>query len=714
MKKLISLMLALVLLISITSVPALADTTENITYAYLMYADASWTNSYWGVDDGSGVKAVNADVTGPGEYTVSLDFTGTKDGAAKGIAFTALGINQGELYYPFHTIELLSIRINGEDIEYTKGYTSSDDGILTRMNIYNEWVSEIPYDARSFDNDISDVSAVIASKEAFASVKTIEVSFRLHAPSDTAYLMYADSGWKYQYWGAEPENGVVAKNATITGPGTYTVGLDFTQTEDKLASGLAFTALGIKTGERTFPGYFIKIRDIKVNGKSISFKKGYTSSDDKVVTRMNIYNEWVGELPDGARSYDGKVDDATWMITDKEAFASVETVEVTFEFIQPAAEAYIMYADTAWKYTYFNDGQATDVKASNAKVTDPGYYKVALDFTGTGDKAASGVAFTALGIKDAEITHPGWSIMIRSIRVNGKEINFSKGYTSSDDRRETRMNIYNEWVSELPKDARSYDKKLDDAGWMIVDPAAFSSVETLEIEFAFIRGERPKKEKEVEIDIDAALAADYNAYFGIQTESYIFRNQWNEKNYGKHTDNFTHLTGWDPDNNQVDYGGSFTDTAVTGNGTYTVGVELGSMGLGTDTFIRMLFVSTDIPSVLVDKGLVTISDVKTSFDGGKAQTKYTVNTDGEYVQIDILNEYTSTGTQAISYNMPKKSITITFTVSGFSKDAGAQGTAAASGGLPKTGGVPGEIMFALGGVITSFGFFMSARRKKKD
>src|SRR5690606_22275417 len=143
MKKLISLMLALVLLISIASVPAVADTTEDIPYAYLMYADASWTNQYWGADDGSGVKAVNADVTGPGEYTVSLDFTGTKDGEAKGIAFTALGIDQGELYYPFHTIELLSISINGEEIEFTKGYTSSDDGIVTRMNIYNEWVAEI-------------------------------------------------------------------------------------------------------------------------------------------------------------------------------------------------------------------------------------------------------------------------------------------------------------------------------------------------------------------------------------------------------------------------------------------------------------------------------------------------------------------------------------------------------------------------------------------
>ena len=35
------------------------------------------------------------------------------------------------------------IRVNGQPIEAKKGYTSSDDGIITRSNIYNEWVSEL-------------------------------------------------------------------------------------------------------------------------------------------------------------------------------------------------------------------------------------------------------------------------------------------------------------------------------------------------------------------------------------------------------------------------------------------------------------------------------------------------------------------------------------------------------------------------------------------
>ncbi len=698
-----------------------------------MYADAAWANQYWGSDDDSGVKATNASITGSGDYTIGLDFTGTKDGAASGIAFTAIGIKTGEFTYPNATIELQSIKINGADVAFTKGYTSSDDSITTRMNIYNEWVSELPTDARSFDGDISDASAIIAAKDAFASVKTIEISFKLHEASDVAYLMYADSSWTYQYFNDGTESDVVANNATIDGPGTYTVGLDFTKTADKKAAGIAFSALGITRGEKNFPGYCITIKDIKVNGQSVDFKKGYTSSDDEICTRMNIFNEWVSELPKDARSSDAKTDDANWVIVDKAVFDSVETVEVTFDYSFPSAQAYIMYADTAWKYQYFGDAVDTGVVATDVTVTGAGSYKVALDFTGTEDKAASGVAFTALGLKDAEITHPGWFIRIDSIKINGDEIELTKGYTSSDDKRETRMNIFNEWVSELPDDARSYDKDLSNAGPIIVDKDAFASVETMEVDFTYIFGEKPVVDDGPEIDVDAALAADYNAYFGIQTENYIFRNAWNEPNYGKETDNFSHLTGWDDDNNQVDYGGSLTDAVINGNGTYTVGVDLGDMALGTDQTLRMLFLSTDIPSQLIDKELVTISDVKTSFDGGKAQTAFALNTDGDLLQLDILNEYTSTGTEAIPYKMPAKSITITFTVSGLSKDATAletpvtpepepeptpeptpepAPTTTTPAELPDTGGLPGEILYVLGGAVASLGVFLKRKKEK--
>ena len=69
---------------------------------------------------------------------------------------------------------------------------------------------------------------------------------------------------------------------------------------------------------------------------------------------------------------------------------------------------------------------------------------------------------------------------------------------------------------------------------------------------------------------------------------------------------------------------------------------------------------------------MTISDVKTSIDGGKGQTAFTANTEGEFLQLDILNEYTSTGVEAIPYTIPAKEVTITFTVAGLSKNSTAQ------------------------------------------
>ena len=44
-KKLISLMLVLVLMVCIATVPSMADTSENSTFAYLMYADARTNTS---------------------------------------------------------------------------------------------------------------------------------------------------------------------------------------------------------------------------------------------------------------------------------------------------------------------------------------------------------------------------------------------------------------------------------------------------------------------------------------------------------------------------------------------------------------------------------------------------------------------------------------------------------------------------------------------
>lgn len=163
---------------------------------------------------------------------------------------------------------------------------------------------------------------------------------------NTGYIMFNDESGTYQYWSDAVETGVVPTDVTITGPGVYTVGLDFTGTADGKASGVMFTALAIKAGETNFPGYTIEINSIKINGNEIEYAKGYTSSDDKVETRMNIYNAWVGEVKlEEARSFDGVVDDGVSpTIIDPADFAEVETYEVTFTLYDaegngPAEEA---------------------------------------------------------------------------------------------------------------------------------------------------------------------------------------------------------------------------------------------------------------------------------------------------------------------------------------------------------------------------------------
>ena len=661
MKKTLSPILALILALSLLfgcmSFAAAGEAAAaDGPVAYLMYANGDWSTQYWG-DDAEGVTATNASITGPGAYTVGLEFASE----SAELAFTAIGIKNGESALPGYTIELKEIRVNGSAIEIQKGYTSSDDGIVTRMNIYNEWVTDLPEDARSFDGSLDGALPVIVNKEDFASVKTVEADFVLHKA--TAYIMFANEDWSAQYWGGAAPEGVTATNVEIAQPGDYTVALEFAQP----VKGLAFTALGLTNGELSFRGDFLKINAIRINGEAIDFTKGYTSSDDRITTRMNIYNEWVSDLPEDARSFDGSIEDAKPVIVDKAAFGEVTKYEIDFSLIPVTDTAYLMYANGDWSAQYWGE-DAEGVTAANVTVDGPGTYTIGLEFA----EEAKDLAFTAVGIKTGEQTFNGYFINVTEMKVNGEAIELGKGYTSSDDGICTRENLYNEWVTDLPSDARRADGDLEGASAVIVNKDAFASVKTVEVTFEFIYG------KPVAADDDAPLTeeeaaelqkVDYNAYIGVQSETYIFRNTWDEANYGRDSqDNpecFGQLTGWDGDNNKVNYGGSFEDVLLTKDGTYTVSLTTGDMGFGTDTFFRMLFVSTEIPAKLVKDGYVTISDVQVKIGDAATQSYTDVDTAGDYARIVIIDEY-NRGEAPFGYNVPgaNATISITFTVSG--------------------------------------------------
>ena len=662
MKKTLSSILALVTALALVfgcAGFAAAEEAEQpaAPLAYLMYADAAWAYQYWSGDAPEGVTPTNAEITGPGEYTVGLEFAEE----AQGLAFAGIGINDGEAKLPGYTIEMKALRVNGEAVEFKKGYTSSDDGVVTRMNIYNEWVAELPADARSFDGSLDGAAPIIVDKEAFAAVKKVEVDFVLHKA--TAYIMYADAAWANQYWGGAAPEGVTATNAEIAEPGDYTVALEFAAP----AEGLAFAALGLTNGELSFPGAYLKINAIRVNGEDVAFEKGYTSSDDKITTRMNIYNEWVSELPEDAHSFDGSIEDAKPIIVDKEKFASVSKIEIDFTLVPVTDTAYLMYADSAWAYQYWGGDAPEGVTATNAEITGPGTYTVGLEFA----EEAQGLAFAAVGVVNGEKTFNGYFINVTGMKVNGETIEVGKGYTSSDDGVCTRENLYNEWVAELPSDARRADGDLEGAAPIVIDKEAFASVKTVEVTFDYIYGKPIAKDEDAPMTAEEAAElqkVDYNAYIGVQSENYIFRNTWDEASYGRDsTENpecFGQLTGWDGDN-KVNYGGTFEDVLLTKDGTYTVSLTTGDMGFGSDTFFRMLFVSTEIPSKLVKDGFVKIEDVKVKIGDAATQDYTDVDVSGDYARIIIIDEY-NRGDAPFGYTVPgaNATISITFNVTG--------------------------------------------------
>ena len=154
--------------------------------AWIMYQSSDWNIAYSVGDTydptnmSTGIKAKNALITGEGTYTISLDLSGA--GKAKGFAFSAIGISNGEQSFPGYIITIDKVLINGEEYTLaTKNYTSSDNGKCTRSNLYNQWVPNVPDDGRILGGDLSEASAspIQIGKD---EIKTLEITFTYSAP----------------------------------------------------------------------------------------------------------------------------------------------------------------------------------------------------------------------------------------------------------------------------------------------------------------------------------------------------------------------------------------------------------------------------------------------------------------------------------------------------------------------------------------------------
>ena len=127
------------------------EVTDQTAVAWLMWNDGGWALSYSVGDTYSpdsispGLKVTDVEITGEGTYTVGIDFTGTAQGYSASVAFSAIGISNGEKLFPGYVIDVKEVLVNGEP--YTlKGrpYTTTDNYITTRVNLFNEWVKSVP------------------------------------------------------------------------------------------------------------------------------------------------------------------------------------------------------------------------------------------------------------------------------------------------------------------------------------------------------------------------------------------------------------------------------------------------------------------------------------------------------------------------------------------------------------------------------------------
>lgn len=151
--------------------------------AWIMWNGGAGTYSvgdtYNPADCTAGITPHDVIVDGPGEYTVSLEFAGGNTG----LTFAALALADGELLYPGCIMDIKKITYDGEEVSMTAMcYTSSDNGICTRVNLLNEWVSKVPDDARNRAGMLNYAAPTILDKTLINDVHEIAITFELLVP----------------------------------------------------------------------------------------------------------------------------------------------------------------------------------------------------------------------------------------------------------------------------------------------------------------------------------------------------------------------------------------------------------------------------------------------------------------------------------------------------------------------------------------------------
>ena len=376
------------------------------------------------------------------------------------------------------------------------------------------------------------------------------------ATAATAWLLYfasnhekdqANFPWWPQHQRVDQpasETGVEATNAVITGPGKYTVGLKFNW--QKAEGAIQFNLI-IDNAEILFPGYYVDITDIRVNGVSIPLNENYygTYHDDTNAGMVPLYNSYWDPFftpdaqgPQGYRSFDGTPEDATHLVINPDDIVAGDTIEVDFIFAKEAGAAPAELGDKPEAGVALDAPAADEVPASvTAKMhyVSGGWWPVTdgslgvsstVDITGEGNYTltanmldqggwtpqGNGVNKLMIIVSDGNTegsVMDGMYLGISDIRVNGTSINVGNvaygptGYDEGSglfDANDEYAIIYDEWMIAnqpgVPWGHETWDGA--EGTTECVDPAELVNVTRIEIDFfvTATQGVQPSEEEE--------------------------------------------------------------------------------------------------------------------------------------------------------------------------------------------------------------------------
>ncbi len=197
---------------------------------------------------------------------------------------------------------------------------------------------------RKADTSSEEEKAANAQKAVDARVEAAKAQVNENRITDdpnasVAWIMYTDDKWAVQYRVGDKydldayTDGVIAKDVLIEDEGTYTVSLDITPSAKDAT--LGFMAVGIANGENNFEDYVIDIKEIKINGEKVELTaQPYTCSDDKICTRVNIYNPYVNAAPKTGIRYAEGVDKNSISAQIIDPSIKINTIEITFDYYE--------------------------------------------------------------------------------------------------------------------------------------------------------------------------------------------------------------------------------------------------------------------------------------------------------------------------------------------------------------------------------------------